>query len=155
MFRETPGQYADDNLHIPMLISTAWIKMAGYLQGWQKVIHAGVLGEYESAHTLRMRYRIDYEERWSNPDDHDMSLDYAPSLYGVGLYGVGAYSAGTPLDTVYQRSWHINRRCQAIAFEFSDREADGVFGASFQLSELLLTGGVLGPRIPIGAARSA
>jgi hypothetical protein len=33
VFAETPGVYADDNLHIPMVIETAWVKFAGYLQG--------------------------------------------------------------------------------------------------------------------------
>lgn len=155
VFRETPGQFADDTSHIPMLVSTAWIKLAGYLQGFQRVIHASALGTYQSAHQLKMRYRIDYQAAWSEPILIDMGALYGGSNYGVGNYGDGNYDGDpTPLGTVYQARWHINRRCQSIAFEFSDVEDVATFGASFELSELLLTGGVLGPAFPVGASRS-
>lgn len=155
VFRETIGQYADDNQHIPMLVSTAWLKMAGYLQGFQRVIHASAIGAYKSAHQLSMRFRIDYQEAWSEPILIDMAALYTGSSYGVGNYGVGNYDGDpVPLGTVYQAKWHINRRCQSIAFEFTDVEDFATFGASFELSELMLTGGVLGPAFPVGAPRS-
>lgn len=155
VFRETIGQYADDNSHIPMLVSTAWIKMAGYLQGFQRVLHASVVGAFKSAHQLSMRYRIDYQDAWSEPILLDMGALYGGSLYGVGNYGVGNYDGDpTPLGTVYQARWHVNRRCQSVAFEFTDVEDVSTFGAAFELSELTITGGVLGPAFPVGASRS-
>ena len=38
VFAETIGAYSDAGAHIPIRIDTAWIKAAGYLQGFQKVV---------------------------------------------------------------------------------------------------------------------
>lgn len=154
VFVETPGQYADDNMHIPMVVETAWVKMAGYLQGWQKVLHAELIGAYKSSHQLQIRYRIDYQEAYNTLTPIDVDSTYAPQLYGAGLYGAGAYGGTPGPTTVYQESVHINQRCQAISFQFSDVEGALAFGPAFELSELLLTGGVLGVKYPVGAARS-
>jgi hypothetical protein len=153
IFRETPGEYRDDYTHITMKIETAWLSAAQYRQGWQRIWHALFLGSYKSEHTLRMRYRIDYREAYAEPLTADVNANYDPSRYGSGDYGDGYYG-GTLGDTqLYQREFHLNKRCQAIAFELSDIEEAGSFGASFELSELLLTGGILGPRQMVGAAR--
>lgn len=155
VFAETAGLYVDDNSHIAMKIETAWIKMIGYLQGWQRIHYANFLGEYKSAHTLRVRWRIDYQAGYSAPYDLDVDTNFDPTLYGDGLYGAGLYGGAENYGTVYQRRVHINRRCQAISFLIEDVEATDDFGASFELSELLLTGGVLGPEFKMGAARSS
>ena len=150
------GVYADGTTRIPMLIETAWIKIAGYLQGWQKIWHALVLGEYESTHTLRMRYRLDYEPAYSAPLDIAADPLNTPDNYGSGTYGGGTYGgiAGAASVT-YQRDYHLNKRCQAISFRFEDLEPAGAFGASFELSELLLTGGMVRSSFKVGAARQS
>jgi hypothetical protein len=153
VFVETPGEYADDNSHIPMRIDTAFIKAAGYLQGWQKILVAQFLGTYKSSHTLNISYRIDYQDAWSAADPLAVDANYAPELYGAGLYGAGAYGGAGGPNTVYQESLHLNLRCQSIAFRIEDVEPTGKFGASFELSEMLLVGGVLGARFFPGAAR--
>lgn len=155
VFSETAGLYVDDNSHIPMKIETAWIKMIGYLQGWQRIHYAHFLGEYKSAHTLRVRWRIDYQAGYSAPYDLDVNVNFDPALYGEGLYGAGLYGGAEAATTVYQRRIHINRRCQSISFLIEDVEATEDFGASFELSELLLTGGVIGPEFKMGALRSS
>jgi len=154
VFRETPGVYRDDNSRIPLRIETAWIRFAQYLQGWQKALWAYWLGEYISAHTLSIRYRLDYNAAYSAPILSDVNANFDPSLYGAGAYGAGAYG-GDGGGTRYQRRVHLNKRCQAISFLVEDIEAEGDFGASFELSELLLIGGALGPDYKVGAARSA
>jgi hypothetical protein len=155
VFGETIGEYADDNLHIPMVIETAWVKMGGgYLQGWQKVLRAAVIGAYKSSHQLQLRYRINYEEAYTTLNPIDVDANYTPSLYGAGLYGAGPYGGTVGPSTVYNESVHINRRCMAISFQFSDIESASTFGAAFELSELLLTGGAIGIRFPMGANRS-
>ncbi len=153
VFKETPGLYADDNSHIPMKIETAWLSPAQYRQGWARIWHALVLGAYKSAHTLRLRYRIDYQDAYAAPLEANVNANWNPSRYGDGNYGDGYYGGTLGDSTVYQREFHLNKRCQAIAFEFTDVEDDADFGASFELSELLLTGGMLGPRAMVGAAR--
>lgn len=155
LFIETPGIYKDDKVHIKLTIETAWIHFAQYLQGWQRVHWAYFLGKYISAHTLNVRYRIDYNDDYKPQIDSDINANYNPSLYGAGSYGVGPYGGPGVGTTRYQRRIHINKRCQAISFLISDTEADGAFGASFELSELLLVGGGIGPAFKVGAARSA
>lgn len=155
VFVETPGEYQDDHLHIRMAIETAWIHFAQHLQGWQRTLWALFLGRYISAHTLNVRYRLDYNDDYSNQIDSDVNSNHNPSVYGAGAYGAGPYGGPGGGTTRYQRAIHINKRCQAISFLISDTEADGDFGASFELSELLLIGGGIGPGFKVGAARQA
>lgn len=155
VFRETVGSYADDTSHIPMRIDTAWIKAPGNLQGFSRIFHASVIGTYKSSHQLAVSWRVDYQEAWTPQVLLSPDALYTPSLYGAGVYGAGAYGGTIGPDTVYQQRIHINARCQAISFRFEDVEATSTFGAAFELSELLLTAGVLGPAFPVGPARSA
>lgn len=155
VFRETPGQYRDDNRTIPLRIETAWIHFAQYLQGWQKILWAYWLGSFKSPHTLSVRYRLDYNGAYSTPILNDVNANYDPSLYGAGLYGEGAYGGDGGGGTRYQRRIHLNKRCQGMSFLVEDIEAEGDFGASFELSELLVIGSGIGPDFKVGAARSA
>lgn len=153
VFVETPGLHADDNTQIRLTIETAWIRMLGYLQGWVITHYAHFLGKYKSPHVLRVRYALDYEEDYSAPFDLDVNSNYAPSIYGDGAYGSGDYG-GRP-STVYQRRIHLGKHNQAIKLKIEDVEATNDFGASFELSELLLTGGVMtNPAFKLPATRS-
>lgn len=154
VFRESAGLYSDAGAHIVMRIETAWIKMTGYLQGWQRVIDASILGEYKSPHTLVVRYRLDYGSDYSPPIELDVNSNFDPALYGAGPYGAGAYGGVNGYATVYQRTIPaLNQRCQAISFRIEDSEATDEYGASYELSELLLVGGVLGAKFQVGELR--
>jgi hypothetical protein len=153
IFVETPGLYKDDNSHIPMVIEMAWLKMAGYLQGWQQIWYAQFVGEYKSAHTLRVRFRLNYELQWSANFDLDVDGNFTASVYGSGAYGAGPY--GSTGSSVYQRRIHIGKPCQAIQFQIQDVEQTANFGAAFELSELVLTGGIKGNLYKLEAARSS
>jgi hypothetical protein len=156
VFKETPGVYSDAGQHIRMVIETAWLKAAGYLQGYQSVIWSYILGEFLSDHTLRMHFRRDYSETWLGPIDMAVNTNHDPSLYGTGLYSADLYglSSHDP-STLYQRRAHLNQFCQAIQFRFEDVEAADDYGACFELTELLLICGVLSVKNPAGAARSS
>ena len=152
VFVETPGLYRDDNSHIPMVIEMAWLKMMGYLQGWQQIWYAQFVGEYKSAHLLRVRFRLNYELQWSAPFDLDVNANFTATDYGDGAYGAGPF--GSTGSSVYQRRIHIGKACQAIQFQIQDVEATSDFGAAFELSELVLTGGMKGPLYKLEATRS-
>jgi hypothetical protein len=154
VFRETPGVFRDDNSQIVLRLETAWVKFAGFLQGWQRVWYAQILGTYRSEHTLVVRYAIDYEAGWSAPFNLDVNANYDPDAYGEGAYGAGPYGGSPSTSTVYQRRVHIGKRCQSIRFRIEDSEDTADFGASFEISELVLTGGVLPKPYKLGAARS-
>lgn len=136
VFVETPGEYRDDNSQIKLVIETAWIKLAGYLQGFQRVDDATIVGEFKSAHRIRFRYQTDYMAGWSAPIDIDWRTYDAGDLYGEGPYGDGAYG-GSPAE-VYSWKVHISETCMAIRFRFEDLEDSGNFGASYEISEVLL-----------------
>lgn len=156
VYRETPGAYRDHFNHVPMRIDTAWIKMSGYLQGLQSIIWAYFLGTFKSRHTLRVWFQLDYSDAWLGPIDMDVNTNFDPRLYGEGLYGEGLYGTGdVDPAALYQRRCHLNQHGQAIRFRIEDVEAADDYGAAFELSEMLLVGGVLGPRNMTGAARSS
>ncbi len=133
-------------------METAWIHLQEQLQGFQHIYHLEVLGNWKSPHTLRMQYQTDYMDGWSEPLPFD-ATDPGGTGYGAGAYGDGPY--GGVSRPAYQWRWHIGAKCQAIRFRFRDHEAYGVAGAAFEITELLITGGVKGPMYKLPAARSA
>lgn len=75
------------------------------------------------------------------------------SDYGDGDYGDGDYG-GTGPD-VYQWRYGIHEDGEAIQFRFEDYEKAGLSGASFELTEMTIVGGVKKPDMrPFSAARS-
>lgn len=153
VFRETIGEHRDDNSQIVMRMETALVHFLPYFQGWQRILWAYFLGKWLSDHTLVVRYRLDDNLGWSAPIELDVNSNYDPDLYGAGDYGDGLYGGAGGDTTRYQRAIHFNVPCQAIQFRIEDSEATGDAGASFELSELLLIGGVLDSRAKIGPAR--
>lgn len=151
VFRQTTT-YADANLQIPMEIQTAWARFGEARQGLQRIWDAQILGTWKSAHTLAVQYQTDYDEpdAWS-PEILLDATAMGGSIYGAGEYGAGAYGGSTA--SRYQWKIHIGRRGQSIRFRFRFLEAAGVFGACAELTELLLTGGVMGNVNKLPAAR--
>ncbi len=151
VWAESDG-YLDGTANITLGIETAWIKLAGYLQGFQKLWYANVLGEYLSAHTLRVKMAFDYQEGWAYTVTVDPTDFIDTTAYGAGAYGAGAYGGND--DGRYQFTVHIGEPCEAARFRFEDHQDAGAGGASFGLSELLLHGGVKSPRFHDTNARS-
>ena len=154
IFVETPGAYLDDNTQIQRVIETAWIHVAPYLQGWHVFWWAYVIGTYRSPHTLVVQVQTDYESNWGPPLELNVNADFDPALYGGGAYGDGPYGGPPTQSTRYQKRIHIGKRGQAVRFRFYDLEATGDAGAAFDLSELVLEGGVTRQTAMIGAPRS-
>jgi hypothetical protein len=144
--------YSDDGRHVPLRITTAWIKPVPYLQGWGRIWHAHFLGARMSSCTLRVRYGLDYEPTLSAPFDLDIDANDDLSVYGAGAYGDGDYG-GSGYQTM-QRRIHVGKRYQAVRFTVEDVEDDTVFGPAFELSELLITGGLIRDAKKLEPARS-
>lgn len=140
VLQETPGIYKDDNSNIVMLIETAWMHYQEQLQGMQHVYHVNLIGERKSTHTLQLDYQVDYAPGWLAPVLFDSTVADG-TVYDGGAYGAGPYGGVGP--TLYQWRAHLGQPCQAIRFRFKDSEPTGSFGASFELTELLLIGGVM------------
>lgn len=134
--------YTDGTSDVRLLIETAWIKLAGYHQGWQALWYVSLLGAWLSSHQLRVRVATDYRSGWDAPIDIDVDANRNTDPYGAGPYGAGPYGGAT--DELYQERIHLSLQCQAVRFQISDipPAAGGTLGASFELTELLLSGGV-------------
>ena len=172
IFRETPGVYLDDNVRIRLRLETAWIHMLPQLQGFQRFWHLHLLGTWSSPHQLGIQYQTDYAPGWTDSYWYDATgltdstgwitggsaaiigeESIVGSIYGSGVYGDGNY--GGLGSGVYQWRLHLDEAGQSIQFRFEDFEAEGYAGASFELTEMLLTGGVKAlARKPFTAGRS-
>ncbi len=172
VFRETPGVYTDGGARITLRFETAWLHLHEHLQGFQRFWKLLLLGTWASPHQLGVSHRLDYDEAWSEPYYLDATGGTDPagwlsgdsvnavgtdplagSNYGDGNYGDGVYG-GTGPD-VYQWRYGIYEAGEAIQFRFEDFEKAGLAGASFELTEMTIVGGIMKPDIrPFGGARS-
>lgn len=135
----------------PLVMETAWIHLADYLQGVQRIYHLVAIGNWRSPHLLRMQYRVDYQGDWSSPAELDATAA-GGGAYGEGPYGEGPYGGAT--RPAYQWRWYLGVRCQAIQFRFSDYTYAGQAGPAYELTELLVEAGFVYPVAKIAAARS-
>ncbi len=172
VFRETPGEYTDAGVRITLRFETAWIHMMEHLQGLQRFWNLVLLGTYVSPHQLGVQFRTDFESAWCDPMWLDATGDtdsdgwitgdnaniigedpITGSAYGDGAYGEGPYGGTDP--TVYQWRVGLHEQGQSIQFRFEDFEKVGLAGASFELTEMVVTGGVMKPTTrPFTGARS-
>lgn len=161
VFRETPGVYTDAGVRIRMRLETAWIKMQEHLQGFARFWDLHLLGTWVSPHQLGIQYQTDYSPQWTDlywkdatglsdsagwiTGDSADTIGVDPvtgSNYGDGNFGDGFYGGTVP--DVYEWRVGLNEKGHSIRFAFEDFEAVGFAGASFELTEMLITGGVKG-----------
>lgn len=158
VFKETHDAYLDGTTPYSLKLTTAWIKLAQYMQAMQKVWWITLLGTYYSPHDLRVRIQTDYERGFGAPIALNVTDNYDGAEYGDGVYGAGLYGAAG--DTVYQRRVHVGAKCQAFRVCIEDvsttDEAGAPFtlGKSFDLAEMLVTGGVMRGQYKLGSTRS-
>jgi hypothetical protein len=171
VFEETVGSYSDAGFRIRLRLETAWIHMLEQLQGFQKFFNFHLLGTWLSAHQLGVQYQTDYTHGWSDSVWFDATgassgtgwisgsnvVGVEPisgSQYNSGQYGDGVYGGTAPGEYAWRLD--LYEVGQSIQFRFEDFEADGTTGASFQLTELVVTGGAIANvRKPMTAGRSA
>lgn len=172
VFRETPGEHRDGNTRITLALETAWLHLIDYLQGFQRFWKLLLLGTWVSPHQLAVSHRLDYGEAWTpayyldatgdsdepgwitgddaNPIGEDPIVGTA---YGDGDFGEGPYGGEAP--DAYQWRYGIHESGQAIQFRFEDFEKAGLAGASFELTEMTIVGGIKKPDVrPFSGARS-
>ena len=128
--------YADDNLPIPMVIETAWIRFGEGAAGTAAdLARADPRRAQVSTYELRVQWQTDYDEpgNWSEPVVFDATSTDG-SVYGDGSYGSGVYGGDAP--SRYEWTAHVGRRCEAIRFRFTFTEPSGAFGACAELTEL-------------------
>jgi hypothetical protein len=120
VFVESSDSYVDENIPVRMTLGTEWIKTAG-LQGFQRVRRAHLLGDYFSAHRLRIRVAYDYQPFFSETHTFDPSTGAIVSTTFGDDTPFGDPEGepfGGSADTVYQFRFRLGRqKCQAVRFE--------------------------------------
>lgn len=173
VFRETVDQHADGLARITLRFETAWLHIHEHLQGFQRFWKLLLLGTWSSPHQLGVSHRVNFEEAWTDPYYLDATGEEAGAegwitgdnanpigedpitgtAYGEGEYGEGEYGGIAP--DVYQWRYGIHENGQAVQFRFEDFEKAGLSGASFELTEMTIVGGIKKPDMrPFSAARS-
>ncbi len=172
VFQETPGQHADGASRIRLRLETAWLHLHEHLQGFQRFWKLLLLGTWSSPHQLAVSHRLSYDEAWTDSYYLDATGESSSagwitgdsanpigedpitgSAYGEGHFGDGVYGGVGP--DVYQWRYGIHENGQAIQFRFEDFEKAGLTGASFELTEMTIVGGIRKPDMrPFSAARS-
>lgn len=173
VMRETPGEYSDAGVRITLRFETAWLHLHEHLQGFQRFWNLILLGTRSSPHQLGISYQLDYKDSWSEPYWLDATGDSSPTGwltgdncatigedpidgtgYGDGPFGDGPY--GGEADDIYQWRFGIHENGQAVRFRFEDYEKAGISGASFELTEMTIVGGIIASSIrPFSGARGA
>ncbi len=175
VFRETPGVHSDAGVRITLRFETAWIHLWEHLQGFQRFRKMLLLGTWSSPHQLGISYQTNFLDGFQEPYWLDATAaptseagewlsgpNVAPvglqpidgSSYGDGDYGEGPYGGDDP--DVYQWRFGIHENGQSVRFKFEDFEKVGLAGATFELTEMLIVGGVDKSHMrPFTAARSA
>jgi hypothetical protein len=155
VFQQNTSSHQDDNSHVRMGLETAWIHLQETLQGLQLIRRVTILGKYKSDHVLRVyAQEYEYEAGWGEPFSCDPADFISQPLYGEGLYGAGVYGDHGEVVERYQFEIHLGYRGQAFRLRFEDEEEAGEYGAAFELTELLVTGGVKRGRYNIEDARA-
>lgn len=173
VFYETPGEYSDAGVRIRLLFETAWIHLWEHLQGLQRFWKLLLLGTWGSPHQLGVSYSLDFSDDWTDPywldatgealgatgwigGDNANTIGIEPitgDAYGDGVYGEGVY--GGESQGLYEWRVGIHEQGQSIRFRFEDFEKVDLAGATFELTEMVITGGTIQPATrPFTAARS-
>jgi hypothetical protein len=159
------SNYTDENESIRLRLKTDWVKPGDLLQGYMRVWHLYVLGNYISPHHLIVNAAFDYAPFLNQQGDVDAAEMMAQpprvtpgevtGLYGLGDYGEGDYGVSTGGNGIglygtdyypgiwipYQMRFGIeNGLCEAIQFEIYDNSQGG---AGFEINTLTLEMGTM------------
>lgn len=115
------NHYRDNGQHIPLRLGPGWLSLAG-LQGFQRAYRLLGLGDYKTAHKLKISVAYDFEPVFTQVGyfDTETGLQISDNLYGVqSPYGTEKY--GGPGSGVLQFRVHLKRqKCESIRFVVED-----------------------------------
>ncbi len=128
VWQETPGTFTDAGAAVSLKLKTSWLSLAG-LQGFQRAYKLMILGDYFSAHGLKVEIAVDFDSTIVQ------TVNLTQSAAGV-----------------YQ--WRIDltrQKCQAIQVTLTDTPT-APYGESLAISGLTLeVGAKRGPFRPAAA----
>lgn len=124
LLKENRQSFSDAGSPIRLKVQTGWISFA-QLQGFMRVYKMLILGQFKSAHKLRIRVAYDFNEAWVQEQTINTADFIDASPYGTGTYGSEALYGGD--GNVYQiRVDFARQKCQSIKIMIEDvQEAPG------------------------------
>lgn len=139
-YKENTSTFADAGAWVRFKLTTSWLTFAG-VQGYQRIYRVGLLGDYKSEHSLRVRLGYNYAPSFSYSQDLD-----AESLVGAGTWGSDAtWGSGSVWGGAPPVEWFCARperqKCAAIRVSLEDVQTDTT-GEGFSISNLALLVGV-------------
>jgi hypothetical protein len=151
VLQETPGQFLDSGAAIRLRLRTSWLSLAG-LQGYQRLWEMLILGEYRSAHSLRISVAYDFD-----PTPHQVVSVPAGTLLGQTAFGadspfgVNVFGGAFPL---YQfRVRMLQEKCSAVQLTLEDVQSPP-YGEGMALSALTFVAGMVEPSRKVPANRT-
>lgn len=136
---ETPGVYNDDGQPIAWKIVTAWLAPSN-LQGFQRVREFDIIGQYKSAHQLRVGLAYDY-----NPAivQSDLIIPPVPGTWGSDpFWGSTPFWGGDGFRPYQWRVLPCQQKCQSIQITITSAQNGVDPGEGLSLSGItLLVGG--------------
>lgn len=138
VYQETPDQFTDNGNFIKMKIQTSWLSFVG-LQGFQRVYKLFILGQYISAHRLKVQVAVDFDPSIVQECYVDATTLFQTDAFGepdTENFGDEAFYGGNPQN--YQFRVDMTRqKCQSVQFTIeSVPEVD--YGRCFSISNLAL-----------------
>lgn len=142
--------YSDNGSAIALDVETGWMSFA-QLQGFQRVYKLLILGDYKSAHKLRIQISYDFNEAIVQ----EVLIDPADFLDATTYGEDSPYGSGTPYGgdgSVYQMRVNLARqKCQAIKVRITEQLANA--GQGVELSAITLQIGTKRGTNKLGASR--
>jgi hypothetical protein len=142
LFKENPTSYGDNGSPIKLQLETGWLNMSA-LQGAQRVYQLMILGDYKSAHTLKISAAFNYIEAYAQTKSivpTDRIIDATP-YGGYSPYGLPATvpygGAGKPYQARFDFKF---QKCQALRILVEDEQSAAGEGLSLSAMTLLVGG---------------
>lgn len=135
LYKENSTSFADNGSPIKLKLETGWMSM-NQLQGFQRVYKFLLVGEYKSAHNLRMRFAYDFNEAFIQEKVVDVAdfIDSTP-YGGYSPYGMPPEVPYGGKGIPYQLRVDLKKqKCQTIKISIEDMQS--VAGEGFSLSAL-------------------
>jgi hypothetical protein len=142
VWKREPGYYFDAGAPYKLKAKTAQLKLKNSLQGFWRVRKLLVLGDYVSAHRLKVKVFYNQENAPYEEIVFDTADVISTSTWGSdATWGSGDFWGGNRNGRTYQFERKLKRqKCQTISFEFSDI---GSTGGSYEISEIALEVGLI------------
>lgn len=125
VFQQTLNAYSDNGQAIQSLLTTEWIN-SNQVQGFQRVKHALVLGNYQGSHTLNVACGVDYNDSFTQFSSTNADSALGLTTYGsVSPYGADPYFGGGGVNQfVYQFRYDLLVKGESFRLSIYDQQSN-------------------------------